>query len=464
MLDDGITADKAVVEGESIAQMSFFMLGVGNMFPWNAFITAAAYYRGQFCGAPYESSFLSYFSTMFTVAQPLALFVNVYYHNFFSIKTLVRVPLVIYNIVFAIATLMVIFPSISADAMFATTLISLFVVGFVGSMMNGGLYALAGILPSGHTSAIMSGQAMAGFLVALVQLIATASTAADCDDGDDDDSSCDTEGNINYGNLAYFLVACSVLCLCIILFYILWNLPFIVHYRKTKLKRVHADIDEDVTNVMHASVGEKVVVGFESERTDSIDIRRSKSGVGFDINQVLAVAKMIKIPAYSVFIAKCATLMAFPAVMAQITPVGSCHTSRFLGDLWLPSLFLFNNAGDLLGRLIAGKVFHSQVLNVRNIHYWATIRLILPILFLFCHIDNNHLANVFNSDVIPPLLVLTLGVTNGFVANVAMMMGPTLVPPHEQPLAGTIMGFALVTGLLVGAMLSFFMVYLVTGA
>ena len=36
---------------------SFFVLGVGTLFAWNAFITAATYFSSRFCGSEHEKTF-----------------------------------------------------------------------------------------------------------------------------------------------------------------------------------------------------------------------------------------------------------------------------------------------------------------------------------------------------------------------------------------------------------------------
>ena len=53
------------------------------------------------------------------------------------------------------------------------------------------------------------------------------------------------------------------------------------------------------------------------------------------------------------------------------------------------------------------------------------------------------------------IFMCLLSVSNGYVASLEMMNGPTLVPDGQQSRAGTIMAFFLVLGLVMGSMLSF---------
>ena len=47
---------------DSLAYFIFFLLGIGSLLPWNAFITASAYYKARFCGTPFFVNFEAFFS------------------------------------------------------------------------------------------------------------------------------------------------------------------------------------------------------------------------------------------------------------------------------------------------------------------------------------------------------------------------------------------------------------------
>lgn len=450
MSDLSYSMSKSVHEGETFAYLCFFVLGLGNMFPWYAFVTAAPYYEGQFCNTMIERSFLSFFSMTYSASQPLALLVNICYVKRFSIQTLVRYPLLVFTIVFFITTILVLLPSVPALALFALTLVSLFICGIASAIMNGGLFALTGILPSIHTAACMSGQSLAGMMVAVVSLIVTASGPTDCSDGNDDDGACASSSA--YGYFAYFLVACSVLVACMWLFVALLKQPFIIANMKAKLIQAF-DGSEHVVSAMHHP-------GTLPAKSHDL----LPKNTDFDLSHTLAVANMIKVPSYAVFITFTGTLMVFPSVMVQVEPVSSCHTSRFYGDLWVPMLFALYNAGDFLGRLLAHYFSDWNLLTADNIHIISTLRLAIPAMLLFCNIEGNRLAKLFVTDAVPPLLIAAVGMSGGFLANTAMMLAPTMVTATNASHAGTIMMFWLSSGLLVGSTLSFFWLYLITGS
>ena len=61
----------------------------------------------------------------------------------------------------------------------------------------------------------------------------------------------------------------------------------------------------------------------------------------------------------------------------------------------------------------------------------------------------------FSEDYWPIIFMCLLSVSNGYVASLEMMNGPSLVPDGQQSRAGTIMAFFLVLGLVVGSVGSF---------
>ena len=61
----------------------------------------------------------------------------------------------------------------------------------------------------------------------------------------------------------------------------------------------------------------------------------------------------------------------------------------------------------------------------------------------------------FHEDYWPLLFMALMSISNGWVASMEMMAGPSLVPDGLQSRAGTIMAFFLVLGLVLGSIVSF---------
>ena len=117
----------------------FFYEGVGNLFPWNAFITASEYYSERFCGTAFHSSFENYFSLTYTFSQVIGLALSIKYQNRYSIDDKIIWPLFCYSAIFATTTILV-SQDIDAVLLFWLTVFSAFLSGLCGAVLTGGLF------------------------------------------------------------------------------------------------------------------------------------------------------------------------------------------------------------------------------------------------------------------------------------------------------------------------------------
>lgn len=70
---DGLQRPDPSVSGEHLTYPIFFMMGLGTLFPWNAFINATSYFSARFCGTSREEDYLAFFSVAFNVTEVAAL-------------------------------------------------------------------------------------------------------------------------------------------------------------------------------------------------------------------------------------------------------------------------------------------------------------------------------------------------------------------------------------------------------
>lgn len=206
---------------------TIFVLGIGVLLPFYAFISASSYFERRLCSSNYHSSFENAFSFGYNFSQPFGLYLSLFYGQKVSIMTQVRIPFILYSIIFTMITITVII-DIEANTLFWINFFGILCCGFLGAILNGGLFAITATLPSHYTSSLMIGGASAGLLVALGSFLTVISTL---------DSSCDTQSNeddnckaysFDYGSFIYFLLSTIVLYLCIVLFEYLIRHPFYV--------------------------------------------------------------------------------------------------------------------------------------------------------------------------------------------------------------------------------------------
>ena len=157
----------------------------------------------------------------------------------------------------------------------------------------------------------------------------------------------------------------------------------------------------------------------------------------------------------AVFLNFCITMF-FPVFTVQIQSV---HPPANMPLLLQPAVFitlafLVWNSGDLLGRLLSAipalRITHKP----RLVLGLCVARILFIPLYLLC--NRNGQGARINSDFFYLVIVqLGFGVTSGFVGTICMMGGIEYVDVEERPAAGAFMTLMLVGGLAVGSFLSF---------
>lgn len=142
----------------SVAYFIMFYEGMGNLFPWNAFITASSYYAQRFCGTSFEDTFENYFSITYTLSQTIGLGLAIVYGDRLTLNQKVSIPLAFYSTIFGITTMLVAIQDINPTLLFYVTLLSAFASGSCGALLSSGLFGLGAMLPPAYTGALMNGK------------------------------------------------------------------------------------------------------------------------------------------------------------------------------------------------------------------------------------------------------------------------------------------------------------------
>ena len=482
----------------NLAYIICFWEGVGNLLPWNAFITASSYFGDRFCGTAYADTFMNYFSFSYTFSQTIGLLGTIYYLQNVPVNIKVIYPLILYSTIFAAITILVT-SDMNGEALFWITLIATFLSGLCGSMLTGGLFGVSAHLPPKYTAALCVGQGLAGLGVSLCGLVTIAAgpDTSSCTEDALEDSSCDFK--VNYSALAYFMISTLVLFSCVFSFIAFLKLPFTRYYldvaepkdvgsnpmieKNSKTEKLlvfdQACAESTVTVISAIHVqdsscddGEVVVDNNSSHGMLRSLCEKNKEGDASDLNsadsqtfaRVLRVLWIIRIPAFSVFFIYVVSIGLFPALVVLIESDQKCNTNdRFHNDLYVPFLFVIWNLFDFAGRVFGGQYPSIFKLNAHNIWIASVSRVVFFPLFLFCNVSENQLPVLFKSCAFPILFIAGCASTNGYVSTLSMMFGPSLADNDDASLAGNIMVFCLTAGLLTGALLSFLVVFIAQG-
>jgi equilibrative nucleoside transporter 1/2/3 len=413
----------------------------------------------RFCGTDFEDNFENFFSVSFMLAQTLGLSLAILYGHKIPLLSQIYIPLSIYAAVFFATTVMVVI-NFDATLLFVVTLLSTFACGLCGSVLSGGLFGYGAVFPARYTGALMSGQGLGGLTVALASFFTILATKRVDYCNDDDAEDC--EFIDDWSAFIFFLLATIILVSCIAAFWVLEALPYSKFYHERSLMVI-----DDTAEADHSSAKAILL----SEDNDASDAPRKSEQPNEDdeeglemlsIDEIMRIARIIKGPAFSVWMCFAVTISLFPSISVLIESEEKCDSdNRFYNDLWVPFMFVVFNFFDLIGRLSAGMIPH--LFTATNIWIPVVCRIAFFPLFLLCNVYGSQLTTVFDNDAWPIVFMAFFAISNGYLASLSMMLGPSLVKPKDQQLTGTIMIFCLTTGLFCGAMFSFMSLYISNG-
>lgn len=475
----------------NLAYFSFFMLGVGTLFSWNAFITAATYYSSRFCNTKHEKTFENDVSVAYMAANLAALVVVVRYQNLFTRRFRVLGSFLAWFAVFCVITAQVLMKDSDPELLYWSTLAACVLSGIFSAICAGGVFGMVAQFPAMYVQAVMSGQGLSGVTAALVAAAASftaSSTAGDdgCDDAraptddtDDGNGDCDTYDKVDYGSFTYFLVACLIVLVCIVSYIALETTPFAKYYDQASSAGL---LGADAQKVATSDDADAVAATME-DSGDAYSPLHGDIGVGDKCNappsgveeengvrsppamaDYTRVIGLVRREAFSVWFVFMVTIALFPALSAEIepSPTSDCGGSGvFTKSTFTAMMFVVFNGFDLVGRSAAGLI---QLISKEWLPTASVARVVFFPLFAACNVSGSRLGVVFESSWWALLIMTLMALSNGYVSTLSMIYGPQRVEyGPDSEIAGSIMILALTFGLFSGSMLSYFVAFVVLG-
>lgn len=426
-----------------LTYLIFFLHGVGHLLPWNFFITAYDYFKEKFtCPSNdttcegFSASFENWFSVaaMFPIMTMTA--INIWLQSKVHYK---------YRMVIALLTMLVLFTLTTAfvgihtsgwlKGFFVVTIFTIVIINTASAVFQSSTFGFVGIFPPKYTSIVMSGQAVAGIVAALVSIFTKAVGGV----------SSDSKKHLTGSTFGYFSTAVLIILLCLVSLFFMLHLRFVRYYlAQTSVKTQKAKQEAAVRASVNASVEGKVIV--------------TGTSIPF-----IRIFRAIWVYAISVFLVFTVTLSLFPAIQSVIRP-SSEPIPEWITIYYTDIVcFLMFNLTDFVGRYITHWI---TIGNNRYILFaLSVVRTVFIPLFLLCNArpkDDRSLPVVFNSDVYPVLFMTIFGLTNGYFGSLAMINAPMTVSPEHRETASTIMAFFLSLGLVTGGTLSFLWTYIIS--
>jgi hypothetical protein len=414
---------------------------------------------------------------------------------------LVMMPLYLFLAVFVFTDFLVFVPDIPPATFTIITLCGLAVCGMCGAIATAGVVSTASLFPS-HVGIypFFSGQAVGGVAVAAANFVAATMEDSSsfwsqhCEgEGDATENSnelqsqttCSPYQQVDWVVFVYFFLGCVVLGSCLV------GYSYIDRYQRSE----HRDDYEPVLdNPSHEKVDDSPRIGLElkdrpGERQEAeSDIVSPDSPTSYrddpladptplatdapdpvsgepcqnpdEGNTTADVWSAIKGPAWCIFLTFSVTLSLFPGWISQLRSSHECETHfRLSNDLYTPLSFLVFNVGDLMGRLVSGKVPVARIRNMsRKLVIGALLRVVFFPLFLLCAAGAADRASVtIPSDLYSLTVQLLFAFSNGILISCSFMHAPHLIAntTSMQERSSEIMTFAVSFGLLSGSLLSF---------
>ncbi|KAE8663844.1 Equilibrative nucleotide transporter 1 [Hibiscus syriacus] len=386
----------------NLAYIIYFTLGVGILLPWNSFITAVDYFSYIYP----EASVDRVFAVSYMVVNLFSLVIIVLYAHKSEGYVRINVGLVLFVVSLLIVPVM--------DAVYVKGRVGLYdgfyvtvgvlaLAGISDALVQGGLFGAAGELPERYMQAIVAGSGGSGVLVSLLRLLTKAVFPQDAD-------------GLRKSAYLYFFTSIVFMVICIVLYNVAHRLPIMKYYEELKTEAVK---EENV---------EKGPITGPVWRATLWNIVGTVKWYGFGVVLIYLV-----------------TLAIFPGYITE-----DVH-SLILKD-WYPVLLIMCfNVFDLVGKSLTA-VYLLE--NAKVVIYACVVRLLFFPIFIGCL----HGPRFFRTEIPISLLTCLLGLTNGYLTSVLMIMAPKTVQIQHAETSGIVMVLFLVVGLASGSVIAWFWV------
>ncbi|KAJ3610034.1 hypothetical protein NHX12_022128 [Muraenolepis orangiensis] len=418
--------------------ISFFLMGIGSLLPWNFFITAKHYWQyklsnntGHGAGAggggggseePHADLidyFESYLAIASTVPSVLCLVLNYLLVNRLSPRVRILSSLCVILLVFVLTTVLVkVDVSEHRGQFFTGTLVSVAVVSGASNLFTGSVFGISGLFPMRISQALISGQAMGGTLTAVAAILDLAATE-----------------DVTNSALAYFLTADILIVLCIVTYLLLPKLAYSRHYMLLAKCSGPGPVVEGPGGACPTSAA--------------------------SAPSLRPILQKVWVLGLSVFYVFLVSIAVFPALSSGIRSVDEASGTPWTTTYFVPlTSFLLYNTADFCGRQ-ATAWLQVPGPTSRALPALVLCRTLLVPLFMFCNYRPRHSLQtvVFANDLYPVLFNCLLGLSNGYLGTLPMIYGPKVVPRELAEATGVVMSFFLMLGLAVGSAFSVVIVH-----
>ncbi|GHJ84256.1 hypothetical protein NliqN6_0658 [Naganishia liquefaciens] len=443
---------------------SFWLLGAVILLSWNVLLCTLPLFTALL---PRESalrhSLPSYITTFFTLGNFGFLFAAQSGVGKISQNTRLHSSLWLLAAatgLTAFPLLPAIFPILPSAPYFIALIALTLIFSYATSYLQSSVLAIAALWGPQEMLAVMSGQGGIAVLISAVQVyIAVMGVYASADaaivKGPSDGSPSTAELASGMG---LWMAAIVPIVICIIMTRRLFprgagSPTSAAASQYPKLSFVPAGADED---------GEF----YDTERRFSAEEdEESRRGSTRGFHRSWAIMKRNRVINFSVAYVFIVTLAIFPSITTSIVSVRQPPPKLLDPAVFVPLHFLAFNVSDYLGRTYLPTIPMLFFHNSRHVMFASLARTLFIPVFMLCNTsfaDTSSLAHVpfINSDIVYFIILFLFGASNGWISSLSMIIAssPTMNPAieeDEKDVAGSLAGFCLTGGLVVGSLASF---------
>ncbi|KAI5357184.1 putative equilibrative nucleoside transporter, MFS transporter superfamily [Septoria linicola] len=410
------TLTKSGSNGFYIEYSIFLLLGVSMLWAWNMFLAAGPYFQHRFHSNQWiYENFQAAEISVSTITNLGAMLILTRLQSGANYGKRIVLGLGINMVVFSLLAVSTAIDT-SAGVYFAFLMFMMFATSLATGFCQNGVFAfVSGYGEPKFTQGIMTGQAIAGVLPCIAQIVSVLSVRPK--KGDQPAG----PPPVNWkAAMAYFVTATVISVVTLLAFSVL-----VARDNKPAQAQLPAQ--------------------------DSLDEPVDKKGI-----PLLYLLRKLMWLAGGVF-ATFAITMVFPVFTQRIVSVRppAEQPPILQPPSFIPLALLFWNTGDLVGRLLTAVPSLSLVRWPRIVFLMALSRLAFVGLYHLCNIRGQ--GAIVSSDFFYLVVVqLLFGLSNGYLGSICMIGAGEWVDDEEREAAGGFMGLCLVGGLTVGSLLSFF--------
>lgn len=443
--------------------LTFTVIGIALLWPWNCFLSASAYYGERFF---HTTPLVKVYSlTMMSVSTIVSMAYSYYLSQAqrgVDYKKRINTGLFATIIVFvlmAISCISDLFIRMNDYVFFAFLMIMVLVSAMATCLAQNGTMATVNVLGQIYTNAVMVGQAIAGTLPAvalIISILIVGIKPRDVTAQLNDDSYYVDK---NFGVFLYYITASLVSIASIALLALTGYVKSEAQYRSLNQLLEEGEID-----TMNSAVTDESEIDLGSSdngkanNSNEAGLPHSESYVPFGV-----MWSKLKLIVVTIFLTFGVTLI-FPVFASIVESVNAESESLFFHkSIYIPFIYVVWNLGDLLGRIFCGAA--NSVFLVRqpsHLIIYSLLRFLYIPLFMTCNIHPLGQDAIIPSDLWYILLQFTFGFSNGQLATSCfMVVGDHCDNDDEKKAAGGFTTVFLSSGLAVGSVLSYLLVLVV---